>query len=382
VSLVSLDDSFFDHPKAIEAGEDGANLFVRGLAYCRRYNTGGRIPKGALSRLSTKRDAPKHATDCVRVGLWIEDETSWHVHDYEQWYTNDPETKLAKSRALAASRSKKYRGAKSDKERDRAALVASPSRDASQDRHVRSRPVPNGLTTTGQSSGEFVAAHNEPARAQSDKSLIDNPSDETTKENINSSRDGDATSRVTFPRASTRASPYSDSDSDNDRGRRGASLSKTTHRSLCPSRDRLNRLDETEVGNAFIRGGGNAVDYRCPAALKLAFIDALTEMRVSLADCETMAAFLAAGGASWSGRKTFDVGWLIRENGARLTELFAKSAEWQRERDQRRLDASPPPSPDAETVAANIATKAQLREMAQRIQHERELIGTTEVADG
>lgn len=132
MSLVSLDDSFFDHPKAIEAGEDGANLYVRGLAYCRRYNTDGRIPKAALPKLSTKREAVAAAKSCVRVGLWIEDESAWYVHDYETWYSNDAQAKLAKQRKLAASRAKNYR----DSKRDDPPPITPASRDASRDSNV------------------------------------------------------------------------------------------------------------------------------------------------------------------------------------------------------------------------------------------------------
>ena len=125
-------------------------------------------------------------------------------------------------------------------------------------------------------------------------------------------------------------------------------------RALAPYREKPNRLDDTDVGNAFAKGGGNVIEYRCPAGLKLAFLDALTEMKVTLQECETAAAFLAAGGAHWARRERFDVGWFMRDDGARLTELFTKAGDWHAEhvateerrkeelRRQKEIDDAPP----------------------------------------
>ncbi len=145
MSLVSLDDGFYGGPKAKRAGEEAADLYVRGLAYCRRYNTAGDIPKAALDELSKRRKAPEWATHLVREVLWHDEGDHWRVHDYHDWYANDPAAKLSKQRKLAAARAKNYRDghrddpppitppitpASRDAGRDGNATVTSPSHDA------------------------------------------------------------------------------------------------------------------------------------------------------------------------------------------------------------------------------------------------------------
>ena len=88
------------------------------------------------------------------------------------------------------------------------------------------------------------------------------------------------------------------------------------------------RIEEFAVANAFQRGGGNVIEFRCAATLKNEFLDALTETDVTLEECERLAAFLAAGGAAWAKRKRFDIGWLMGQKGARLAELLTKADEW------------------------------------------------------
>lgn len=77
-----LDDNLYDHPKALEAGEPATDLFVRGLVYCNRYLTNGRIPKVALAKLSKRDGNEENASALVRAGLWEDDGTSWTVHDF------------------------------------------------------------------------------------------------------------------------------------------------------------------------------------------------------------------------------------------------------------------------------------------------------------
>ena len=75
-----LDDLFYEHPKALAAGEDAANLFPRILAWAHRHNT-GRIPKVAVGGLTKKRSAPLVAS-LVRVGLLHDSGECWEIHDW------------------------------------------------------------------------------------------------------------------------------------------------------------------------------------------------------------------------------------------------------------------------------------------------------------
>lgn len=100
-----LDDNIFDHPKMLKAGEDAANLYVRGLVYCNRYLTDGHIPTEALVTLSRKREAARYSADLVRVGLWeTHPDGGWTVHDFHDH--NPTAAEVAEKRAaIAAKRS-------------------------------------------------------------------------------------------------------------------------------------------------------------------------------------------------------------------------------------------------------------------------------------
>ena len=100
-----LDDNIFDHPKMLKAGEDAANLYVRGLVYCNRYLTDGHIPAEALVTLSRKREAARYSADLVRVGLWeTHPDGGWTVHDFHDH--NPTAAEVAEKRAaIAAKRS-------------------------------------------------------------------------------------------------------------------------------------------------------------------------------------------------------------------------------------------------------------------------------------
>jgi hypothetical protein len=77
---------FYRHPKTKQAGEDAANLFVRGIDYCTEFLTDGFIPDEALDELSRKRDVRKHAESLVRVGYW---ERSTDEHGNEGWWVHN-----------------------------------------------------------------------------------------------------------------------------------------------------------------------------------------------------------------------------------------------------------------------------------------------------
>ena len=84
-----VDDLFPEHPKAQRAGEDACWLYICGLAWCHRHNTGV-IPEGMLRRLTGKPDPEVLAGRLVAAGLWETCEAGgdegvdgWHVHDWE-----------------------------------------------------------------------------------------------------------------------------------------------------------------------------------------------------------------------------------------------------------------------------------------------------------
>lgn len=100
MAWVYLDDQFPDHPKVVAAGDAAAWLFVCGLAYCKRYATAGRIPKGQVSKLTGHRSGAKLARLLVDVVLWEDDGDHYRVHDYDDW--NKPQASRTESARKAA----------------------------------------------------------------------------------------------------------------------------------------------------------------------------------------------------------------------------------------------------------------------------------------
>lgn len=77
-----VDDHFPEHPKALAAGDEACWLYICGLAYVRRHDTRGTIPKTIASRLVAKKGAAL-ARRLVDVELWHDGGDCYMVHDYE-----------------------------------------------------------------------------------------------------------------------------------------------------------------------------------------------------------------------------------------------------------------------------------------------------------
>jgi hypothetical protein len=108
VTWTKLDDGVFDHPKMVRAGEDAANLYVRGLVYCNRYLTDGRLDPEVLSVLTRKRDALKLADALVRVGAWEPREGGgWLVHNFHE---HNPTAEEVEARRAEISRKRSEAG--------------------------------------------------------------------------------------------------------------------------------------------------------------------------------------------------------------------------------------------------------------------------------
>ena len=71
------------HPKFLAAGDRAGWLYVCALGYCNEHLTDGFIPAPALTVISPTTPQPKQrAKELVDVGLWVEVEGGWVVHDY------------------------------------------------------------------------------------------------------------------------------------------------------------------------------------------------------------------------------------------------------------------------------------------------------------
>ncbi len=106
MAWVYLDDQFPDHPKVVAAGDAAAWMFVCGLAYCKRYATGGRIPKGQVTKLTGSRSAAKLAVALCAPpagyssGLWEDHGDYFLVHDFDDW--NKPQASRSEAARKAA----------------------------------------------------------------------------------------------------------------------------------------------------------------------------------------------------------------------------------------------------------------------------------------
>lgn len=145
MSWVKLDDQFFSHPKAREAGRDGALLFLAGLTYCARHLTDGKIPKTALGVVAAEAwTRPSFAARLVEVGLWHDMGDHYLAHDYLD--RNPTRAKVLGDREAARERASK--GARSSHEvrakNGRASRAPVPVPDVPTEHDTPAEPAKNG----------------------------------------------------------------------------------------------------------------------------------------------------------------------------------------------------------------------------------------------
>lgn len=101
MAWVRLDDQFPDHPKVVTAGPLAGWLHVCALAYCNRHLTDGFIPRAQVGRLANfdgmlvgyegddgdartahEPTAYEMARALVEVGIWVELQGGYQIHDF------------------------------------------------------------------------------------------------------------------------------------------------------------------------------------------------------------------------------------------------------------------------------------------------------------
>lgn len=143
MTWTKLDDGIFDHPKMLRAGEDAANLYVRGLVYCNKHLTDGRIVAEALAVLTRRRDARALAARLVEVNAWeVHPDGGWVVHNFARFNPSADEVE-AKRAAISAKRSAagKQGGLRSGEVRSKEANAKHTDEAKTKPRPVPSRPV-------------------------------------------------------------------------------------------------------------------------------------------------------------------------------------------------------------------------------------------------
>lgn len=157
MTWVRIDDKAMQHPKLLQAGPEGVCLWLAGLCHCNGFATDGVIRKEFVDALYPplgRRLARRIAAELVAIGLWIDDGTSFRVHDYEHYQAEAmKEVADAKAAALEARR-------KRDRERKRVDRAG--KHDSVPDLSART----NGAGHNGHPPGPSEERHTDPPRVR------------------------------------------------------------------------------------------------------------------------------------------------------------------------------------------------------------------------
>ncbi len=94
---VRLDDSFPDHPKAVQAGPTACWMYICGIAYANRFLTDGFIPERQVARLCDAKKPETLAAMLVEVGLWEPTTGGYLIHDYLDYQSSAEKVKRERS---------------------------------------------------------------------------------------------------------------------------------------------------------------------------------------------------------------------------------------------------------------------------------------------
>lgn len=99
MAWLRLDDHFLEHPKVVGLTDRQLRVHLAVMLYCQRYQTGGAIPRTALSHLGA---TPATVSRFLELALWDEQDGLLRVHDFDRYNPRDPTN---------AARQKRYREA-------------------------------------------------------------------------------------------------------------------------------------------------------------------------------------------------------------------------------------------------------------------------------
>jgi hypothetical protein len=90
VGWLKVDDNFLEHPKFLQAVEEGTelvtHLWFKALSYCRRHLTDGRFTHAALRTFSRSRRLSVAVNALVNSRLWLQTDDGYEIKDYLDWY--------------------------------------------------------------------------------------------------------------------------------------------------------------------------------------------------------------------------------------------------------------------------------------------------------
>ena len=109
-----VDDNYFTNIKVIEAGEEAADLNLRGMAYCSANQTDGKIPHAAVDLLTRKRDVSHLIDALLDVGLWKKTAKFYVIHDYLEHQSSRAQIRAKTEGAAKRKRTSRARHAVTD----------------------------------------------------------------------------------------------------------------------------------------------------------------------------------------------------------------------------------------------------------------------------
>jgi len=110
-----LDDSFFEHPKAVAVTPTARLLFLASLAHSAKHLTDGVVAVGYLPTIRASAGASKrHVAELVKIGLWEDHPAGYFIHDWLDY--NPPAERVLAKRAAAKLRMSELRSREQDDE--------------------------------------------------------------------------------------------------------------------------------------------------------------------------------------------------------------------------------------------------------------------------
>jgi hypothetical protein len=104
---IKLSTSWADDPKILQAGPEASLLYLEGLAYAGRHNTGGHVPAAVVPLFpfpASSKAKTIAAGRLVEAGLWTENGTGYSIASWDRWQTIE-----SRADPTAADRMRRYR---------------------------------------------------------------------------------------------------------------------------------------------------------------------------------------------------------------------------------------------------------------------------------
>lgn len=136
IAWFKVDDQLAFNPKVLEAGNAAMGLWVRAGSWCAANLTDGQLPANMIGTLGAQRRNAKALVDC---GLWVETETGYRFHDWEDFQPTKAEVLREREQARIRKQRQRANNVTAGQQEDSRVDAAFP---------VPSRPdVPKGTSS-------------------------------------------------------------------------------------------------------------------------------------------------------------------------------------------------------------------------------------------